>query len=189
MAHDDLAEQLFVRAGFPGFGTKSCRSGDDAIADVPFNAHSLRMIRKIAAAMLLAVPLGGCSYNYNLFAKVRNGQIVIDVDPASSRQPTCLRQIEVSVEDERDPTWRESVSHDDKCANEFPLSYGHRLRGKHQQDREEVAAKPLQLEVIYEVTTTTGATGYGGGRFIVHADGNVENLPPKLLTSDTGDGS
>lgn len=147
------------------------------------------MIRKITAAMLLAASLEGCSYRYDLIAAVRNGQIVIDVDPSSSRHPACLRRIEVSANDERKAAWLESVSYDDDCANKFPLPYGYRLRGKHQPDSREVAAKPLRREIVYEVTATTGATGYGGGRFIVHADGRLENLPPKPLPLETGKGS
>ncbi len=81
------------------------------------------------------------------------------------------------------------MSYDDDCANKFPLPYGYRLRGTHQPDSREVAAKPLRRETVYEVTATMGATGYGGGRFIVHADGKIENLPPKLLSSETGNGS
>ena len=73
--------------------------------------------------------------------------------------------------------WFETVSYDDPCANRFPLPYGARLKGEHQNDSGIVKAKPLLREVVYEVTTTTGATGYGGGRFIIHADGRVENLP------------
>jgi hypothetical protein len=160
-----------------------------SLADMPPEADGGRMIRKIAAAMLLAASLGGCSYSYDLIAGVRDGQIVIDVDPSSSQHPKCLRRIEVSSEDESEASWLESVDYDDDCANRFPLPYGHRLRGKHQLDRKEVAAKPLRPETIYEVTATTGATGYGGGRFIVHADGRVENLPPRLLSSETANGS
>ena len=101
----------------------------------------------------------------------------------------CLRRIEVTSEDETEAAWLESVDYSDACANRFPLPYGHHLRGKHPSDGQEILAKPLRPETIYEVTSTTGATGYGGGRFIVHADGSVENLPPKLLSSETVNGS
>lgn len=120
---------------------------------------------------------------------VRNGQIAIDVNPVSSKHPACLRLIEVSAEDETEAAWEESVSYDDDCANKFPLSYGNHLRGKHQPDSGEVVARPLQRETIYEVNATTGATGYGTGRFIIHGGGKVENLPPKLLTPESGKGS
>jgi hypothetical protein len=147
------------------------------------------MIRKMIATMLLCVSLGGCSYSYDLIAVAQNGQVVFEVDPASAQQPGCLRRIEVSAEGEREATWLESISYDDDCANKFPLPYGYRLRGAHQSDSQEVPAKPLRLETVYEMTATTGATGYGYGRFIVHADGQVENLPPKSLPSETENGS
>lgn len=164
-------------------------AASDPLADMPRVADDGRMIRRTAAAMLLAASLGGCSYRYDLIAAVRHGQIVIDVDPSSSHHPTCLRRIEVSSENEGKAAWLESVDYDDACANKFPLPYGHRMRGRHQADGRDVAAKPLRPETIYEVTARTGATGYGGGRFIVHADGRIENLPPKLLASESVNGS
>lgn len=164
----------------------SSLSASDSLADRPSPTDANRMIRKITAPVLLALCLGGCSYSYDLIAAVRNGRIVINVDPASSRQPSCLRQIEVFEEGEREPAWLESVSYDDDCSNSFPLPYGHRLRGQHQPGDREVAAKPLRRETIYIVTATTGATGYGGGRFVVHADGRVENLPQEPASSGTG---
>ncbi|EIZ78476.1 hypothetical protein WSK_2920 [Novosphingobium sp. Rr 2-17] len=144
------------------------------------------MIRKILAMALLAASLGGCSYSYDLIVAVQSGHITIGVDPASSQRPSCLRKIYVYAEDERAVTWRESVSYDDDCANKFPLTYGQGLGGKHQGDRGEVTAKALRRETIYEVKTTTGATGYGYGRFIIHEDGMVQNLPAKLFSSDAG---
>ena len=159
------------------------------LANMPLHADDGFMIRKIAAVPLVAASLAGCSYSYDLIAVVRSGQVSIDVSPSSSRQPPCLRRIEVSVEDEREAAWLESVSYDDACANKFPLSYGHRLRGKHQPDSAEVGPKPLRRETVYEVTATTGASGYGGGRFIIRADGRIQNLPPKPPISETSNGS
>jgi hypothetical protein len=71
--------------------------------------------------------------------------------------------------------WFESVDYDDACANRFPLIYGASLNGRHQQDGI-VKATALRREVVYDVSTTTGATGYGSGRFTIHADGHIENL-------------
>jgi hypothetical protein len=73
--------------------------------------------------------------------------------------------------------WFENVNYDDDCANRFPLIYGEKLSGKHQSGLGIVKAKRLLREVIYQVSTTTGATGYGAGRFIVHKNGRVQNLP------------
>lgn len=135
------------------------------------------MLRRIVFAMLLALTLSSCSYGYDLLAVVRNGRVVFIVDPASAQQPSCLRRVEVTAEDdERDTLWLESVSYDDDCANKFPLPYGATIKGQHQQDSRLVMAKPLRRGTIYNVSTTTGATGYGGGRFVVHADGRIENL-------------
>jgi hypothetical protein len=36
------------------------------------------------------------------------------------------------------------------------------------------------------VRHTTGATGYGGGRFVIHADGRVENLKPQTIPEPGG---
>ncbi|MGI8405690.1 MAG: hypothetical protein ACR2OE_13175 [Thermomicrobiales bacterium] len=135
------------------------------------------MPRRIATLLLLALALSSCSYSYGVLATVRNGRVVFIVDPASSQQPSCLRRIEVIAEYERDPIWEESVSYDDDCENKFPLPYGARLEGQHQQNQKMADAKPLRRGITYEVSTTTGATGYGGGRFVVRPDGRLENLP------------
>ena len=94
------------------------------------------------------------------------------VSPASSQQPKCLRDIEVVEESGgRETLWSESVSYDDDSANEFPVVYGVALKGQHLTDRKEVSGKPFQRGVIYNVSATTGAMGYGGGRFLIDADG------------------
>lgn len=135
------------------------------------------MFRKIAVFAPLAIALSSCSYGYDLAAVVRDGKLMFVVSQASSQQPQCLRRIEVTEEEERETFWSESISYDDDCANKFPIAYGATLQGQHQQDRQEIAGRPLRRGVIYMVSTTTGATGYGGGRFLLKADGQVENLP------------
>lgn len=40
-----------------------------------------------------------------------------------------------------------------------------------------IAAKKLEEGVTYTISTTTGATGYGCGRFRLHVGGRVENMP------------
>jgi len=135
------------------------------------------MLRRTAAFSLLAVLLGGCSYRYEVLAVVRGGQIAFIVDPKSSSSPSCIRRIEIFGDSRRAPVWRESVDYDDDCANEFPVAYGTQFRGRHQQEWPTISAQPLRPGVVYEVITTSGATGYGGGRFVLKADGSVENLP------------
>lgn len=74
--------------------------------------------------------------------------------------------------------WWNSVGYD--CETRFPVAYGIPLAGEPrtpEQAEREVAAKQLTPGVIYEVSATAGATGYGGGRFRLSADGGVENLP------------
>lgn len=149
------------------------------------------MQRRAAIIMLLALALTGCSYDYRVLAVERDGQLTFIVDPAGNRHPSCLRLVEVTADrtnsakpDAGDDTsrvgygtfWFESVSHEDGCANTFPLIYGVKLRGRHQTEIGVVKAKPLLRNVVYEVSTTTGATGYGSGRFVVHTDGKVENI-------------
>jgi len=152
------------------------------------------MIWRKAIAVLLPVALGGCSYGYDLLAEVRDGHLIFVVDPASTQRPSCLRYIDVTADitaigsdgKPYDPApgthtaWLENIEYDDDCLNKFPLVYGKKLGGHHRPEGPLIAPKPLQREVIYSVTTTTGATGYGGGRFIIHANGRVENL--KSLT-------
>ena len=147
------------------------------------------MIRRIVQIVSLVFALSGCSYSYDVIAMSRDGHIVFVVDPKSRQQPDCVRRIAVFAENEREPVWRESTSYDDDCANTFPVSYGLRLKGRHQEDSiPEMKAKTLQTGIVYEVSTTTGATGYGGGRFVIHADGRIENLSfPTIEPTGTPD--
>jgi hypothetical protein len=150
------------------------------------------MQRRIASLALLVATLSSCSYGYELLAVAQGGKLAFIVNPRSDHHPSCLREIEVVADDRAkakanpdagdDLTrvgygtyWFQTVDYDDACANRFPVAYGATLKGRPQQYGI-VKAKPLWREVIYEVTTTTGATGYGRGRFIVHSDGHIENL-------------
>ena len=148
------------------------------------------MIRQVALIVSIALALSGCSYSYDVTAMSSDGHVVFAVDPKSRQQPDCIRQIAVYAEDERQPAWRESVSYDDDCANTFPIVYGISLMGHHQDDTiSELEARILRNDVVYEVSTTTGATGYGSGRFVKHADGSIENLPFPIVEPTTSDGS
>lgn len=141
------------------------------------------MLFRIITTVAVATALSGCSYTYDVVASAQGGRVVFAVDPASRHHPSCLRRIAVVAKDARDPVWLESVSHDDDCENRFPLQYGAELKGQHQQNEEMVPAKPLRRGIIYDVSITTGATGYGGGRFIVRTDGQIKNLPYKEWAS------
>jgi hypothetical protein len=135
----------------------------------------------IIALLLFTMALGGCSYTYRVVATVRDGRIVFEGDPKSS-PPSCVRTIEVSAVGERDLVWRESVDYDDACANKFPIAYGVSFKGRRQPEWPTIRAKPLRRGITYEVFTTSGATGYGGGRFSIRYDGRVVVEPSLYLT-------
>jgi len=150
------------------------------------------MFRRTVAVVLIGTTLGSCSYAYGLLATVEDGQLTLVVKPGSDHPASCFREVEVVAERgvEAQPQagddisrvasgtfWFESVNYDDDCANRFPLRYGSSLRGRHMGGI--VKAKPLRREVVYDVSTTSDATGYGSGRFIVHANGQIQNLAIK----------
>jgi len=135
--------------------------------------------------------LSGCSYVYDLLAISRDGELTFVVASDSPSQPNCFRQIEV-ISAERiavnpapgdDQTragygtvWRDEVEYEDDCDNEFPAVYGHDLKGKRRPGHGLVQAKSLARNTVYEISTVSGATGYGRGRFLIHDDGRIENL-------------
>ncbi|MCZ8034004.1 MAG: hypothetical protein O9288_04555 [Novosphingobium sp.] len=131
-------------------------------------------VQAIAVA-ILSTALSGCSYVYNILAVLRDGRVVFIVDPASSNAPSCVRRVEVSVAGSGERTWRESVDYDDACTNRFPIVYGFGFKGRNQPDWPAIQATALQRGVTYEVSTTTGATGYGSGRFSIREDGRIVN--------------
>ena len=147
---------------------------------------------RLALLAVIATMLSGCSYDYDLLAVVRDGELTFIVSQDSLRDPNCFRQIEV-VSAERiavDPApgddsaragygtvWRDEVEYEDDCDNKFPAVYGRGLNGIHRPDHGLVQPKPLARNIVYEINTVSGATGYGSGRFLIHDDGRVENLP------------
>jgi hypothetical protein len=58
-------------------------------------------IRTITLLMLPFI-LSGCSYIYDVLAVVRGGRVVFIVNPKSSKQPTCLRRVEVTAGNDTD---------------------------------------------------------------------------------------
>lgn len=134
------------------------------------------MVRRVLLLLWSTIILSGCSYEYGVVAMLENGQIIFGVDPRSNSNPSCLRRIEVIAEDERESAWRASVSYDDDCANKFPIKYGSSFHGQPQPEWPTITAKPIRPGIIYEVNTTTGATGYGWGRFTIKTDGQLVNL-------------
>jgi hypothetical protein len=131
-----------------------------------------------------ALMLTGCSYSYDLLATMIGGRLAFVVAPASDKKPDCINAITVEMDDSRhgnDPPgeeqWFERASYN--CENPFPIFYGASLKGGPPESGPQyvtIKAKRLKVGVIYSVKTTSGATGYGGGRFRLVADGTVENL-------------
>lgn len=146
----------------------------------------------------LALTLGSCSYTYDLKAVVIGGRLAFVVDPKSPHDAFCINQIDViaSGDARAKPTsgddagrvrygtfWHERLDYD--CVDEFPIFYGQQFKGKRRpsdQMVEVVSAKPLKVGVVYEIATTTGATGYGGGAFKILSNRTVVNVAPPALT-------
>jgi hypothetical protein len=151
-------------------------------------AAFLTPMLRAAAPILCIVALSSCSYSYDVHAKVSGGRLVFDANPQWGAD--CVRRVEVTSEERAVGTvWEQSISYDDACANKFPIVYGARLPGHPQiydnggvpeamigTPAPSVTAKKLTVGVIYTVSTTTGATGYGCGRFRIGSDRQVENL-------------
>ena len=105
----------------------------------------------------------------------------------SDRNADCINAITVEEDDPNQDSdavgeehWYERASYD--CDNPFPIFYGVPLKGGPPEDGPQnanVKAKPIKLGVIYSVSTTTGATGYGDGRFRLNPDGTIQNLPAR----------
>ena len=147
---------------------------------------------RTAAPILCMLALSGCSYSYDLQAKVSDGRLMFDANPQWGAD--CVRRVEVTAEKDEGSAgagvfWEQSISHDDACENRFPIAYGEPLRGRpHVYDSggvpddmvgtpaSSVASKKLRIGVIYTVSTTTGATGYGCGRFRIGSNRQVQNL-------------
>ncbi len=152
--------------------------------------------------VLAAFALGSCSYSYDLLAVVIDGRLAFIVDPSSSRQPDCINAIHVSTDKGETARataatgdsegmvangvfWWKSMEQD--CENPFPVFYGQPLKGerlvygegvpaaRRGEPSSVVEAKPLHVGVVYEVSTTSGSTGYGGGWFRITPDRRVEN--------------
>lgn len=153
----------------------------------------MRALRILALICLL--PLSGCSYAFDVQAVMIDGRLAF-VPAPQFRKPACISR--VMIRDEGAPTaqsfeawmqtahaWVDEGGYE--CTDRFPLFYGEALKGEHPAGTRgsgEVAAKPLRVGTIYEVMITSGATGYGGGRFRLLPDGRVENLGRPMLIGE-----
>jgi len=167
--------------------------------------------------VLAGLALGSCSYSYQLLAKVIQGRLAFVVDPASGRTPKCINGITVSTDKGESVTatpiagddvnliengvfWWQSMEGD--CKNDFPIFYGQPLKGKRLSYEglnlpnvkpgdlsSVVLPKRLHAGVVYEVSTTSGSTGYGQGWFWITPDRRVENWqndPTPALVNEHG---
>lgn len=152
------------------------------------------MIARSSLGLACLLLLGGCSYTYKVLATVIGGRLAFVVDPEFWHSPSCLNAVWVTADGEARAKaapgdnvsligsgtfWHEKVGHD--CVDQFPILYGKRLTGPVlPPDRQtgSVAAKALRIGVTYEITTTTGATGYGGGAFRILPNRHVVNVGP-----------
>jgi len=151
------------------------------------------------SVLIVCLAISGCSYVYDVVAVVHDG-VVQFTDKRSWFEQfvfggRCVREVWVTARSGPVPTiaagdnadiitrhrtyWSEAVAYEDACANRMPLTYGAALSGRPQRDNPLVPVSPKALlpDIIYDVSTTTGATGYGRGRFVVRRDGHLENLP------------
>ncbi len=143
---------------------------------------------RVSLLALCIVSLTGCLYSYDVQAKLSDGQLIFEANPQWGAD--CVRSIEVRAEEEdMAKVWEQTISYDDSCENEFPIVYGQPLRGQtYGYDNEGVhdpmigtpavtiTAKKLRAGITYTISTMTGATGYGCGRFRIGLDRRLENI-------------
>ena len=161
----------------------------------------MRALRLLASIALIG--LSGCSYGFDVSAVLMDGQVTFVVDRGARSRPKCVSSIQVRAEQlrglegetveewaQRAYAWRDEGGYE--CEDRFPVVYGRALKGVYDGGPilGDVAAKPLRVGTIYEVTVHSGATGYGAGRFRLLPDGRVEYLgrasPPSGLTGEDG---
>ena len=143
--------------------------------------------------LILIFALTSCSYSYDLLAVMIDGRLAFVVAPKFPSSPDCINRITVGTVDDSiraiaEPGddnaevgygtfWSEDVSY--TCETNFPVFYGQPLKGKPtENDRVDrhVNPKALRRGIVYRVNTTTGATGYGDGIFMIERDGSVRNI-------------
>lgn len=152
------------------------------------NRRIPKLMLRAAIPILCILTLSGCSYSYDVQAKVSDGRLILAANPQWGAD--CVSHVEVtSEEDDGGTAWEQTIADDDGCENKFPIVYGVPLRGQPHiyqsggvpaamvgTPAPSVDAKKLRTGVTYTVSTTTGATGYGCGRSRIRPDRQVENL-------------
>jgi hypothetical protein len=156
--------------------------------------YRLLMAYKATAALFLPLALSGCSSTYDVRALVLDGKVAfVPTDTDIWGDPDCIYSISVSAVDgpsakpeegdsigmvEHGVYWNESFAVT-SCDNPFPVVYGEELIGPPFRENYEyvVKAKPLRIGVVYEVTTASNGSAYGGGKFMITEQRRVVNLP------------
>jgi hypothetical protein len=152
------------------------------------------MVLKAIAALLLPFGMSGCSSVYDLRAVVLDGKVAFVPTEVDFRgDPDCIKFISVSANDGPPPTpeegdtiglvengtyWYQSFAVT-SCENPFPVVYGESLAGPPFGENypDVVKPKPLRVGVVYEVTTLSDGSAYGGGKFMINDQRKLVNLP------------
>ncbi len=150
---------------------------------------------KICLVSIAALALGSCSSVYDITAKVADGQVAFFADTDFFGNPDCIRSIAVEAVDgppataspgddeasvRRGVYWQKTFA-SPSCENPFPVRYGADLTGPPfiyaDGKGKSVEPKPLLRGVTYNVSAESSGSAYGGGRFRISKDGQVQNLP------------
>ena len=151
------------------------------------------MFYRPTAALFLILALSGCSSIYEVRAVIVDGKVAFV--PAQTDiwgEPDCIYNIYVSAEEgppetpqagdsvgmvENGVYWHEGFAVT-SCENPFPIVYGDPLKGPpfREGDGDRVKAKPLRVSVVYEVTTASQGSAYGGGKFMITNQRKIVNL-------------
>lgn len=155
---------------------------------------SVKAAVRFTTVILAAAALGSCSSGYFIRAVVVDGQIAfVPTDTDIWGEPDCIYSIDVSTKDGPPATaqegdnagmvtngmyWNQSFAVT-SCENPFPVIYGSRLKGPPFREVEEyrVEAKPLRIDVVYQVSTASNGSAYGYGKFMITDDRKIVNLP------------
>src|SRR3546814_11654443 len=129
------------------------------------------LLLRLAAATLIVLSLGSCSYAYSLRAVVIDGRLAFVVAPWSKRHPDCMRGVVVSI-DEGGPIAKPAPGDDAalvqnggvywlkqldllSCPNSFTIFYGHSLKGTPfghgGEHTESVRAKPIAPGPLHQL--------------------------------------
>lgn len=150
---------------------------------------------KVCLLSIAALALGSCSSVYDITAKIVDGQVVFFADTDLFGNPDCIRAIAVEATDgppanagpgddessvQRGVYWQMTFA-SPSCENPFPVRYGVKLTGPPfiYADGKAISVepKPLLRGITYNVSAQSSGSAYGGGRFRINNDGQVQNLP------------